>query len=409
MAQQLQASFDALLRNHFHVVPSNTKRQDQWYKRAYQSWKGHHPDSDLLIITPFESREEWGPQLQQLAAQFSRAIEHAAGACQTSTATTTATPSETRLFNDEALDEQTNVFNVGWYDSEEGTGLTPAMQKLAFWTPSVKNVPDKLQIRARAIKNLIETEQLDTLMCLARQPKGPIKEAAHVLIDPLYGRRKFDAGWACMMDQVVQILFLVGILRTFDDSLGEKGGYQCWLPFVFSQREDAVIQRYMETHARPQDHRPIPTDKLQRHWEWCVRMVIIAHTLSSACGLPPIDWQKRVVDNFLYFLGFESFNRKREGQGYLGCDLNIKKDEKWLSATVGANLEYPERTPDSTPEIQTSSRQRDPLYLREAKQEPTEEPDEREQEILERLGDMETAESSYGLKRSIKYQRKGRD
>ena len=105
----------------------------------------------------------------------------------------------------------------------------------------------------------------------------------------------------------------------------------------------------------------------------------------------------------LYYIGFESWNRQREGQGYLGCALNTTKDDKWLRHGLGEEVEV-----DGGETLPVARKPADPLRLRSPKQNAEPGPDEDEIEELARLEALEKEEAVYGRKRSTKYQRRPR-
>ena len=143
-------------------------------------------------------------------------------------------------------------------------------------------------------------------------------------------------------------------------------------------------------------------EEVQQYAEWCFRVVTKTQVLSQACMLPDLDWGRRMVDTFLYFVGFEAWNRERESVGYLNCDLNTTKNEAWLRKTSGLQ-EKPAKI--GTPLISKHARPKDPLLLHEAKKTYEPEPTEEENAVLEKLADLEVEEAIYGRKRSTKYRR----
>src|SRR6478609_1824505 len=91
----------ALLSQHFQVVATHSQRQDQWYKRSYQSFTAENGNREPLILVPRESREEWVPHVRRFAITLAARVI-AAGEAQTSQPRVNT--SESKLFSDRVLD-----------------------------------------------------------------------------------------------------------------------------------------------------------------------------------------------------------------------------------------------------------------------------------------------------------------
>jgi len=104
------------------------------------------------------------------------------------------------------------------------------------------------------------------------------------------------------------------------------------------------------------------------------------------------------MDTFLYILGFEAWNRSRQGEGYLGCDLNKPKDARSLQG-VGLD-DYGD---EGLLVREASKKPMDPLKLREPEREVEVEPTEEEMTEMDELAALESSEANYGRKRSTKY------
>jgi hypothetical protein len=67
---KLSSELSALLLRHFQVVSIHSQRQDQWYKRSYQSFTSQYGDREPLILVPRDSKEEWVPHVRQTICDF---------------------------------------------------------------------------------------------------------------------------------------------------------------------------------------------------------------------------------------------------------------------------------------------------------------------------------------------------
>ena len=399
--EQLCTILERLLQQDFHLAPVHTQRQDQWYKRRYEAWRKAHPERDLLILTPRESSDQWTPRLQDFATMFAGMIENATIDRRRQTVLSSATltaPSDGKLFADSVLDES-QTYALRWAVAQ-ATPLTPAMQRRSFWASTSKVTPTDLRQRGGQVKALLVCGQIDALLYLAADHDTLLRETASIGV-----REKGDVGWEGIVDDVLEILIFVSILRCYSDQFAKGGGYVCWVPFVFHFAESAV-GRYMDADSKRKAAQA--DEQLQQDMERCFQILSMVQLLSTACGWSPIKWQRRVATAFLHFLGFEAWNRDREGQSYLGCQLNVKKDDKWLRTMV-SKTHHDANTSVQKPVLETASKsspRRDPLHLRDAKTLPTPELDEDDLALQQQLVALESDEASYGLKRSTKYQRK---
>ncbi|KAF2446028.1 hypothetical protein P171DRAFT_278233 [Karstenula rhodostoma CBS 690.94] len=154
------------------------------------------------------------------------------------------------------------------------------------------------------------------------------------------------------------------ILKCFPDSLPLEVAYQTWVPFAFARSPAAHSNATTaeRTKCVLEDYKRImPTESgFCTIINQCHRILVVTQVLTSASGLPAIDWKRRFADAFLHFVGFECCNREREGQSYLGCDLNVRKDGSWLEKMVGPKVIQSGSTQEAG-----KNRLRDPLLMLE--------------------------------------------
>ncbi|VUC28515.1 unnamed protein product [Clonostachys rosea] len=402
--EQLQSDLEQLIKQSFHFVPISTQRHDQLYKRVYQgSWKdGVCP----LILTPKDSREEWTAEVHQFTVKFAKAVQGATNdaskmrqdAFQAETIST-----DNKVFQDAVLDEFETTFTPC---SAKEKALTPTMQRLAFWT----DPPADLQLLPDAVRALLACEQIGPLLYLARRHKDTsLKELSTKTVKSL--RRRYSEpniiGWEFALEETLEFLFFVEILSCFPDTLGKGEECERWIPYIYAG-EASPMRRYLQTRSGTH---PKAVPDAHRQVQRCFRIVCNYRMLWDACGLPVLNLEHYIINAFLSFLGFEAWNRKREGKGYLGTDLNKMKDEKWLWEHMGddakeaAEIQRELDAHDSSSAIPKSPRPRDPLRLREPKAKPVEEPSEEDLAELNKLAAMEAEEATYGRKRSTKYHR----
>ncbi|CAH0020934.1 unnamed protein product [Clonostachys rhizophaga] len=402
--EQLQTELEQLIKQSFHFEPISTQRHDQWYKRVYQSsWKdGGCP----LILTPKVSREEWTAQVHQFAVNFAKAVHGAinnSSKMRQDALQAEEISTDNKLFQDAVLDEFQTTFTP--CSAKENT-LTPAMQRLVFWTEP----HDNFQPVADAVRALLACEQIGPLLYLARR-RGeiPLKDLAPKNAK-LWTRRRFktdNTGWELGLGEALEFLFFVEILKCFPDVLGKEEECERWVPYTYAE-ETSPMRRYLRNRNGTHSKIISNTDKeIQR----CFRIVCLHQMLRDACGLPALNLEEYVINTFLSFLGFEAWNRWREGEGYLGTDLNKMKDEKWLWQNMGDDAKQAAEKQreldahDSSSAAPKPPRPRDPLRLREPKAKPVEEPSEEDLAELSKLAALEAEEATYGRKRSAKYHR----
>ena len=391
----VQHSLERLLTQHFHIVPARTNRHDQWYKRKYQSWKQDNEDREPLILTSKNSKDEWVPQLHASAALFARAIRQKADRRPTWTP-----PSDQKLFADDVLDQDLSILAP---DPSEPPILTPAMQRASYWSTSYRA---NREAHYRAIKGLLATDQIDLLCHLARRDGTHFEYTASVRGPAPPGPfPRPNIGWAGIVAETLEVLIALVVLKSQAGALSLSTAYQAWVPFVFtdSRPYGSVAAARLESMFPGAKGESVG----ERGWDgaiaWCFRVLEASGSLLVACDAPSVEWEKCLIDMFLFFVGFESWNRSREGQGYLGCELNQGKDSAWLKKVTGLKPEVLED--DAGPKMRRK-KSKDPLHLRDAKKEDEVELSQEELELQEELADVEAEEARYGQKRSTKYQKR---
>ncbi|PNP79417.1 hypothetical protein FNYG_07252 [Fusarium nygamai] len=379
----------SLLSQHFQVVATHSQRQDQWYKRSYQSFTAEHGNHEPLIIVPRESREEWVPQVRRFAKTLAAKVI-AAGEAQTSQPRDVT--SDSKLFSDKVLDV---IHTVPLSRAVRGKDqLRPVAMQISRWTSANSYVFSGTE-RITGIKGLIACGEVDVLLRLATLPQThPPKERE---IDPSRWRH-LNRDWQDVIDAILSIMWFVGAMESFPRDFVSEDGYKYWVPVAFNSYLSR-FQPYIEAH----DGRiPSTTEAIQKEVSQCLKALVAAQAFSSEAGFHPIQWEDRIMDGFLYILGFEAWNRSREGAGYLNCDLNFTKTAKSLRAVChGGDEDGSEE--EAVPNKGVSSKQKDPLKLREPKKEMVAETSEGEQEEIEKLAALEARENEYGRKRSVKY------
>ncbi|RFN53951.1 hypothetical protein FIE12Z_1698 [Fusarium flagelliforme] len=380
-ARDLHQDLTMLLSQHFQIVTSNSQRQDQWYKRSLQSFTFHHGDKRPLILVPRESREEWAPHLRRFASSLAsmigatdgKAIEH--------------TISGSKLFSDDVLDEaHSRPLCLAVTDSKP---LSPDMMQMSWWTTKTQHPDDKAR-RLKGIKALIACGQTESLLRLASWPETHPDRVTHL---QNYQWKSLNNGWQTAVDKIIVIILFLGATGAFHEELLEKDGYKYWLPVAFLSYKSPFTS-YIEAFG---GRIPATDDGRQRELGRCVEGLRTAQAWSLSTETP-INWEERIMDKFLYILGFEAWNRSRQGEGYLGCDLNKPKDAKSLQG-VGLD-DYGD---EELPVREAAKKRIDPLKLREPKKDVEVEPTEEERTEMNKLAALEDSEVDYGRKRSTKY------
>ncbi|QPC69455.1 hypothetical protein HYE68_000207 [Fusarium pseudograminearum] len=383
----LNDELTALLSRHFQIVATHSQRQDQWYKRSYQSFTSQHGDRRLLILVPYTSREEWIPHVRRFASSLGKKLEIPGRESRA-----VKNISESKLFLDHVLDEaHARALCLAITDSKP---LSPDMMQMSWWTTKVQHPGDKAR-RLKGIKALIACGQVDSLIRLASWPHVYPEQVSH--IKP-YQWTSLNNGWQASIDNIIVIMLFLGITGSFTEDFVEKDGYKYWAPvalFTYKSPLTAYIEAF-------DGKLPAGNSERQQQMTHCLEALAAAQSWALSTD-STINWGERIMDNFLYMLGFEAWNRSREGEGYLGCDLNKTKTAKSLQG-LGQDEEY-----ISTKSDEGSTKKRiDPLNLRDPKKEILPEPTDEEKQEMEELSVLESIEAEYGRKRSTKYINKNR-
>ncbi|KAF4949224.1 hypothetical protein FSARC_13530 [Fusarium sarcochroum] len=386
----LNGELGALLSTHFQVVATHSQRQDQWYKRSYESFTSKHGARKPLIIAPRDSREEWIPEVRRFASLLASKLE----AVEEQNANDiTQLSSQSKLFSDQVLDKaHTRPLCLAVSGSKP---LSPEMMQLAWWTTTTQSAGHKDR-RLRGIKAFIACGETDPLLRLAAWPRTRPQQEFHLFS---YHFRSLNSGWEDVVDDIISIMLFLGVLNVFSEDFVKEDGYKYWVPVAF-YIHNSPFRPYIEAYGQKM---PTTTEEIRQEMTQCTQALIAAQAFSVNSNSDPIKWESRIMDRFLYILGFEAWNRSREGAGYLGCDLNVTKGASWLRGN-GDNGDI---------QVQTWQRRAtkpiDPLKLREPKQDPTPELDEEEQRQLDELAVIESIEADYGRKRSTKYLTRHKD
>ncbi|KAF5722436.1 hypothetical protein FMUND_2948 [Fusarium mundagurra] len=380
----------SLLSQHFQVVATHSQRQDQWYKRSYQSFTAEHGDREPFIIVPRESREEWAPHVRRFAKILAAKVI-AAGEAQTSQPRDIT--SDSKFFSDRVLDAvHTEPLSRAVKGREQ---LRPVAMQVTRWTSTNSYVFSGTE-RITGIKGLIACGEIDVLIRLATLPQThPPKERE---IDPSRWRH-LNRDWQDVIDAILSIMWFLGAVNSFPEDFITGDGYKYWVPIAFHSYLSR-FQPYIEAHD---GKIPSTTEVIQKEVFQCLKALVAAQAFSCKAGFDPIQWEDRIMDSFLYILGFEAWNRSREGAGYLDCDLNVAKTAKSLRT-----ISHGEDDNNVVGEMvlgnkDTAAKSRDPLKLREPKKEISLEVDEEEEQEMEKLAALEANEKDYGRKRSTKY------
>ncbi|OAA77817.1 hypothetical protein LEL_04640 [Akanthomyces lecanii RCEF 1005] len=402
------ATLQSLLRHNFHVTATDTARHDQWFKRAYQSWAAK--DKELLLLAPRVSRTEWAPDMLQFSAQLALHIRNLAAA-ERQRLDASFPPRDDKLFPDSVLDEPSLMCPL---DQRQAPALSPRVQRGDWWPG--KDLVDLAYVG----KALLEHEQTAALVRVAQMRGVAMKEAADTSKHKRDRWRRSTepcGGWGTLVDEALLIFFFAIIVGTFpDELLTEKAKYTSWLPYGELLSGLQPPERFVEALRKRPGGGPKAgglrsASDLRPHAERCVRVLAAADVLREACHLPAVDWPSRISSAMLYFVGFEAWNRAREGQTYLHCHLNTTKDGRWLAHGLGAKGEAAvvvaaEEETRAVVGAAKLVRPRDPLRLREPRVDPVCSDEDGDEEDQTKLDELERAEAAYGAKRSTKYQRR---
>ncbi|KAM0351813.1 hypothetical protein ACHAPU_002325 [Fusarium lateritium] len=379
----------ALLLQHFQVVATHSQRQDQWYKRSYQSFTSEHGDRKPLIVVPRHSREEWVPHVRRFATLLAGELEVAGDTPKVSERSL-----ETKVFSDRVLDKSHSRTLCKAICGAKP--LSPDMMQISWWISKVRR-PEHMALRLKGIKALIACGEVGPLLRLATWPDFQTQQDSHV--EPL--RWKFlNEGGETVVGDILAIYLFLGILGAFPEHfLAEH-----WVPIAF-WIDESPFRPYVEAL---EGNMPNIPDAIQKEMAQCTAALVAAQAWCTKSGFTPINWEDLIMDRFLYILGFEAWNRSRQGKGYLGCDLNVGKTAKSLSR-IGHGTKDEGDFPVQSRKSEGSGKPLDPLKLREPKKEMVDELDDEERQEMEELAALESYEADYGRKRSTKYLTKNKE
>ncbi|KAF4958423.1 hypothetical protein FGADI_2345 [Fusarium gaditjirri] len=387
----------ALLSQHFQVVATHSQRQDQWYKRLYQSFTAEHGSREPLILVPRDSREEWVPNVRRFARTLAAKVIAASEA--QASQSTVDTP-DSKLFSDRVLDEiHTEPLSRAVRGGEH---LRPVAMQITRWTSTNGYVFSHSE-RITGIKGLIACGEVDALLRLAALPQThPPKERE---IDSSRWRH-LNTDWQDVIDAILSIMWFLGATESFPGDFVSEDGYKYWVPIAFhNYHYHSQFQSYIEAHD---GKIPSTAERIQKEISQCIKALVAAQAFSSKAGFDHIQWEDRIADNLLYILGFEAWNRSREGAEYLNCDLNITKTAKSLrKISHGEDDNVVEEMAHVNKGA--AAKPKDPLKLREPKKDIAYEMDEEDEQEKDKLAILEAIENEYGRKRSAKYMPKYKD
>ncbi|WZH49423.1 hypothetical protein QYS62_010624 [Fusarium acuminatum] len=385
-----------LLLQHFQVVATHSQRQDQWYKRSYQSFVSEHGGQKPLIVVPRDSREEWVPHVRRFAALLVNELEIAGKEPRAK-----EHPSETKLFSNQVLDEShARPLCRAICGSKL---MTPDMMQMAWWTSNTRlsnRYGDSHRCgRLEGVQALITCGEAEPLLRLAALPEIQQEKPKSRSLWCL----SLKGEWDTILPDIITIFLFLGLLDAFPKEFVPK----YWVPVAF-WIENCPFCQYIDALG---GNIPDSPDAVRRQMNHCTAAMKAAQAWCTEGGFDPIDWEGIFMDRFLYILGFEAWNRTREGEGYLGCDLNVTKTAKSLSRVGKEDLDDEDSLAQErqSQKVGSSSKPMDPLKLREPKQEVVPELNEEERQEQEKLAVLESYEQDYGRKRSTKYLTRHKD
>ncbi|VZI10236.1 unnamed protein product [Fusarium fujikuroi] len=207
--------------------------------------------------------------------------------------------------------------------------------------------------------------------------------------------RHLNRDWQDVIDAILSILWFLGAMESFREDFVSEDGYKYWVPIAFHSYLSR-FQSYIEAHD---GKLPSTNEAIQKEISQCMKALVAAQVFSSKAAFDPIQWEDRIMDSFLYILGFEAWNRSREGAGYLNCDLNVTKTAKSLRSISRGDGDNNVVEEMADVKKRSATKPRDPLKLREPKKEMAPEVDDDEEQEMEKLAVIETNEKDYGRKR----------
>lgn len=398
----ITASLQSFLQQRFQLTPTTTLRDDQWFKRVYQHWRRFNKSKELLILTPNVAKDTWAPEALRQSNLLAGFIRQTAAAQTLAVQETTPPPSKDKIFPDAILDGPRLMSR---HPNDKFPTLTPPVQRGGWWSAS--RDPKE---HAAIIKDLLEQEQLAALLYVVAKDPSCIKNSVSCLEKAPIRRPVTyqDYGWATIIDEVLLVFFFAVALSSFPENLLTKDEtYINWLPFGRLLSEVGPPMRFMEAFKAQSGSKALGSrDDLRPDTDRCIRILAAAHALHTSSGLEEVNWESRINGALLNFVGFEAWNRERQGERYLYCVRNTAKNGEWLARGLKED-DLPLSTGYSDIKDTKPSRPRDPLRLRDPKQVVASEVSE--DEAHAELAELEAEEATYGKKRSAKYARRNVD
>ncbi|KAK8044311.1 hypothetical protein PG993_004335 [Apiospora rasikravindrae] len=427
---ELFASLSRTLLDDFHVTTASSMRQDQWYKRCMEFWR-ESDSGDVLVLTPKNARAEWAPRIYSFAKNLADVTRRAS---HQERDTASKKPLELIRRHDRVFDDPTIVKDPPscFFDGEEGR-LGYAEQNLSYWiTSSGEAAQGPLPQRACGVKKLLERHESRGLLALG-MGHGQILRTLAELPPPKRSQRQgWEApqGWTAALDDTLEVLLFIMIMLCFEDQLLTNHDYARWLPAIRKYPVHPAVWTYLGNQgfsgieSRHPQAAGINQQKLKDHLDWHLRTLSIGVMVMDECSIehsPSLE--DRIVNAFLQLVGFEAWNREREGgegRWYLECKLNQGKSAKWLRSQVPGEKEDGFEDGQSSAEFGDKAQRlpqskKDPLKLMKPGQNKIEDLEEEEEEEVfdneeaAKLAATEVEEAQYGKKRSLKYRRKGHD
>jgi hypothetical protein len=275
--------------------------------------------------------------------------------------------------------------------------MTPDMMQMAWWTSNTRlsnRYGDSHRCgRLEGVQALITCGEAEPLLRLAALPEIQQEKPKSRSLWCL----SLKGEWGTILPDIITIFLFLGLLDAFPKEFVPK----YWVPVAF-WIENCPFRRYIDALGGNIHDSP---DAVRRQMNHCTAAIKATQAWCTKGGFDPIDWEGIFMDRFLYILGFEAWNRTREGEGYLGCDLNVTKTAKSLSRVGKEYLDDEDSSAQQgqSQKVGSSSKPIDPLKLREPKQEVVPELNEGERQEQEKLAVLESYEQDYGRKRSTKY------
>ncbi|KAK8097186.1 uncharacterized protein PG998_005408 [Apiospora kogelbergensis] len=409
-------SLGKILLDDFHVTSASSMRQDQWYKRTMESWK-ENKLGEVLILVPKDARAEWGPKVNSFAKDLSDAVKNTAK--QEHGGLVDGLPGLSKG-RDRVFDDATIVKDPPscFFDGNDGR-LGYAEQSLSYWaTRSGEASPESLRQRANSVKRLLERHESKGLLALAKIHGAILKTLAE-LPQPKRkrpGRWEAQQGWLTALDETLEVCIFIMTMLGFGGELLDEHRYARWLPSMRDYPCHPAIWRYLGNQGfggiesdNPQAKGLTPKT-LKSHLDWHLRTLSMVVMVVEECQIeygPSL--QDRVVNAFLHLVGFEAWNREREGgegKWYLACRLNQGKSAKWLRNHVPDEQDGPNSQEESGELVaELPKKKKDPLKLREPSQNVVQASDDDDSDSEEgaKLAVLESKEARYGRKRSTKY------